>query len=201
MKKKRTLISIFLILMLVCGTMMTAYASENLSESQDIQIATTEEERDAFFEEAMVDILNNLEKENSLRGPKYHYKTVYKPYKYKTLSGYAGNQVQGGYKFPTGGGFWFTDSGGPTVSGSVNIGLPKPYDFISVSINLGKKGSSGLWVKAPSNKYYYKLYVSKVMEMRPYIIYRAPAGTNNWKIYSGGAVPIVYSVTSSAKKV
>ena len=81
------------------------------------------------------------------------------------------------------------------------MGLPKPYDIVSVSINLGKKGTSGLWVAVPSSSSYYKLYVSKKMELRPYITYRAPVGTENWEVYVGGAVPVVYSVTASAKKI
>lgn len=202
MRKFRSLLSICLVIMLSCCLSISAYASDLLTEPEEVCVTTTESERDAVFEKAMSEILESMEQENSLtRGPKYRYKTDYKPYKYKTLSGYAGNQVAGGYKFPTGGGFWFTDSGGPEVSGSVNVGLPKPYDIVSVSINLGKKGTSGLWVAVPSSSSYYKLYVSKKMELRPYITYRAPVGTENWEVYAGGAVPVVYSVTASAKKI
>lgn len=122
MVKIRRLFSVCLVIVLTCVFSISAYASKNSTEAKGICITTTEAERDAAFEEAMRKILNNIEKENSLaRGPKYHYKTVYKTYKYKTLSGYAGNQVKGGYKFPTGGGFYFTDSGGPTVSGTVSV--------------------------------------------------------------------------------
>lgn len=202
MVKLRRLLSVSLVTVLTFVFSITTYASENTTEPEEVCITTTEAERDAAFEKAIGEILENIEKENPVtRGPQYHYKTEYKPYKYKTLSGYAGNQVAGGYKFPTGGGFWFTDSGGPTVSGTVSVGLPKPFDMVSVSINLGQKGSSGLWVSAPSSSYYYKLYVSKKMELRPYITYRARVGTENWEVYSGGAVPVVYSVTASAKKV
>lgn len=83
----------------------------------------------------------------------------------------------------------------------MSVGLPKPFDMVSVSINLGQKGSSGLWVSVPSSSYYYKLYVSKVMELRPYVTYRARVGTENWEVWDGGAVPIVYSVSASAKRV
>ena len=188
--------------MLSCCLSIPAYASNILIEPEGVCITTTEPERDAAFEKAMSEILENMEQKNLFaRGPRYHYKAEYKPYKYKTLSGYAGNQVVGGYKFPTGGGFWFTDSGGPEVKGSVNVGLPAPFNVVSVSINLSKKGTSGLWVSAPSTSSYYKLYVSKKMELRPYITYRAPVGTENWEVYVGGAVQAVYSVTASAKKL
>lgn len=202
MVKFRRLISVCLVTVLICAFSIPAYASENSIESKEISITTTEAERDAAFEKAMEEILENIEKENSVtRGPKYHYKTVYKTYKYKILSGYAGNQPKGGHKFPTGGGFWFTDSGGPTVSGTVSVGLPKPYNMVSVSINLGKSGSSGTFVLVPSPKYYYKLHISKKMELRPYITYRAPVGTKKWEVYTGGAVPVVHSITARAKKV
>lgn len=203
MIKIRRLLSICLVTVLTGAFSIPAYASaENSTEPEEVCFTTTEAERDAAFEKAMGEILEKIENENPVaRGPKYHYKTEYKAYKYTTLSGYAGNQVAGGYKFPTGGGFWFTDSGGPSVSASVSVGLPKPYDMFSVSINLGQKGSSGLWVSVPSSSSYYKLYISKKMELRPYITYRARVGTENWEIYSGGAVPVVYSVSASARKV
>lgn len=106
-----------------------------------------------------------------------------------------------GDRFETDWGFGFTDSGGPSVSASVNIGLPKPYDYFSVSINLGTSGTKGKFVEVPTTEHYYKLYVEKTMELRPYITYRAPVGTENWEIYNGGAVPIVYRVNQYAKRV
>lgn len=203
MVKFKCLLSVCLVTVLTCAFSIPTYASTlNPTDPEEVCMNTTEAERDAAFEKAMGEILAKIENENSVtRGPQYHYKTEYKAYKYTTLSGYAGNQVAGGYKFPTGGGFWFTDSGGPSVSASVSVGLPKPYDMFSVSINLGQKGSSGLWVSVPSSSYYYKLYISKKMELRPYVTYRARSGTENWEVWNGGAVPVVYSVSASAKKV
>ena len=61
---------------------------------------------------------------------KARFKYEHFDYQYKTLKGYAGNQLSGGYKFPTGGGFYFSDSGGPNVSGSVSLSLPAPYNFV-----------------------------------------------------------------------
>lgn len=204
MKFKRFL-SISLIAALTCTCSLPAFASgknaDNV-ESEKICITTTQEERDAIFEEAMKEVLAKTEQESTVtRGPQYHYKTEYLPYRYTTLRGFAGNQVAGGYRFPSGGGFWFTDSGGPVVSTSVNIGLPSPYSFVTVSANLGQKGSSGLWVSAPASNNYYKLYVSKTMEVRPYATYRAPVGTENWQLYNSGAVSVVYQVIPEARVV
>lgn len=115
------------------------------------------------------------------------------------------NQVAGGYQFPTGGGFWFTDNGGPSVSGSINLSLPAPFNSLSFSINLGQKGSSGLFVTAPDTTHYFKLYVSKEMEITPYVIYRKRVGAEHdsdpWEIDSASVLQSVYSVSASARIV
>lgn len=198
----KRLLSVGLIAVLTFTVSVPIYASEEMTEPEKVYIETTKEERDAIFEEAMQEILNKTTQDNVVtRGPQYHYKTEYLAYRYVTLRGFAGNQLAGGYQFPTGGGFWFTDSGGPVVSTSVNIGLPAPYNLVSVSVNLGQKGSSGQWVAVPSSNYYYKLYVTKTMEVRPYATYRAPVGTQNWELYNSGAVSVQYSQSAEARRV
>lgn len=101
------------------------------------------------------------------------YETVYGTAKTVTIGGYAGNQPAGGRRFNTGGGFWFSDSGGPTAS--LNVSFPAPYDLISVSVTLGSVGSSGVFVLAPDTTHYFKLYVSKkfVYSHMSYIIQTA----------------------------
>ena len=141
------------------------------------------------------------EDESGTKGPKYHYKTEYLSYKYKTVGGYAGNQNAGGYRFQTGGGFWYSDSGGPSVSGSISLSFPAPFNVIQFSVSLGNKSSSGQFVTVPNTTDYFKLYVSKKMEIRPYAVYRAKSGTQNWELYSVGGVPVTYSVNAYAKKV
>ena len=97
------------------------------------------------------------------------YETVYGTAKTVTIGGYAGNQPAGGRRFNTGGGFWFSDSGGPTAS--LNVSFPAPYDLISVSVTLGSVGSSGVFVLAPDSTHYFKLYVSKKVRVQPYVVY------------------------------
>lgn len=194
--------SAVLTMVLLATSFTEVYGSDiqNLEATSEIPVTTvttTVAERDRIFAEAMKSIIP----ENEINGPEYIYGQELLDYEYVTLDGYAGNQVAGGYNFPTGGGFWFTDSGGPEVSGSVNLGLPAPYDLISVSVNLGKKGTSGLFVDAPNTTDYFKLYITKVMEVRPYIVTRKRAGTDDWEIYNVGSVNVVYSVSASAKKV
>ncbi len=134
------------------------------------------------------------------------YKTVWLDTEYKTLSGYAGNQYVGGYNFPGGGGFYYSSSGGPSVSGSVSISFPYPYNMVSVSIgtNLGEKSNSvGQYVAVPANSSYYKLYVSKLMEVRPYVVYSRPISNPQagWQVYAKNTHSTVYSMSLRAKKL
>ena len=184
---------------------LTAFAAESsyskkILIGKNFSIKTSVEERDQQFEQAMVQVLSALQEEGGEKGPQYHYRTEYLPYQYKTVGGYAGNQVAGGYCFPTGGGFWYTDSGGPSVSGSITLSFPSPYNFVSFSVNLGQKSSSGQYVAVPNTTDYFKLYISKVIEVRPYAIYVRSA-TQDWTLYMVGAVPITYSISAYAKKV
>lgn len=78
----------------------------------------------------MAKVMEQLEGPTLTRDNKERFKYEHFDYQYKTLKGYAGNQLSGGYKFPTGGGFYFSDSGGPNVSGSVSLSLPAPYNFV-----------------------------------------------------------------------
>lgn len=196
---KRT-ISIIISCVCIFTSIIPIHAHDFVAEQYAIPmvITTTQDERDQIFAETMAAIIP----ENEINGPQYHYGYEPLPYEYITLSGFAGNQVAGGYQFPTGGGFYFSDSGGPEVSGSINLSLPSPYDWISVSVNLGQRSeTSGLFVTVPNKTDYFKLFVSKVVEVRPYIVTRKRAGTDNWEFYSAGSVHITYSVSASAKKV
>lgn len=204
----KKLISIVLSVALLFGLSVPAYAAESFSDnssvySKQIITITTKEERDAIHEKAMEEIMSEIIKNDSVaRGPQYHYRSDFLPYEYKYLSGFAGNQLRDGYKFPTGGGFYYSDSGGPSVSGSFNVSLPKPYDVVSLSVNLGvKSDSGGQFVIAPSTTKFYKLYVTKKIEVRPHITYRARPGTDDWEFVSAGAVNIPVAAIPEAKEV
>lgn len=196
-----------LAVVMVMGMSVTAFAQEPNKDTasseahRGVTIETTEEYRDQVFDETMAQIMSSLESQSVEKGPQYHYKTEYYSYQYKTVGGYAGNQAAGGYRFQTGGGFGYSESGGPSVSGSVSLSLPAPYNFVSFSVNLGNNSSSGKFVTVPNTTDYFKLYVSKVVEVRPYAVYRARSGTENWELDSVGGVPITYSVNAYAKKV
>lgn len=130
------------------------------------------------------------------------WKVEYGSSKTVTVSGYAGNQESGGKRFKTGGGFYYSDSGGPSVSFSVSF--PWPLDIASGSIGLGKSGSSGVFVSVPSKKYFYKLYITKKVKVTPHITYKREKNSKGkyvWKKWSSGHNSVVTSTTYEAKKV
>lgn len=128
-----------------------------------------------------------------------NWKTVYGTKKTVTLKGYAGNQLPGGRKFPTGGGFYFSDSGGPTVS--VSVSYSSPYVPVSVSVGLGNSSTSGQFVTVPNKTNYFKLYVSKDVQVQPYIVYQRTNSSSPWKVYYRGKVQTVQRASAYAKKV
>ena len=146
-------------------------------------------------------IENDIKNNNTVKGPRYKYKAVYLSPVYTNIGGYAGNQLPGGYQFSTGGGFYYSPAGGPTVSGSITVSLPAPYNVCSFSINLGNTGSFGTFVKVPSTVGYYKLYVVKTMKVVPYKVFRARVGTNNWQYYSAGSGVSLYDSDQYAVRV
>ena len=147
------------------------------SEANMIVITTSKEERDKQFNDAMAKVMEQLEGPTLTRDNKERFKYEHFDYQYKTLSG--------GYKFPTGGGFYFSDSGGPNVSGSVSLSLPAPYNFVSISVGLGNRSTtSGLYVTVPNKTDYFKLYVEKEMEVRPYAIYKQNKHTREYELYT-----------------
>lgn len=168
-----------------------------------ISATTTQEQIDPSLQAEADAIIAIAQSEDAAvpYGPQYHYKTEYYATQYKTISGFAGNQLPGGYRFPSGGGFWYTDSGGPSFTVSASLNFPPPYDMVSVSVNLGEKGSSGQYVAAPNTTDYFKLYVMKTVAIRPYAVLRARSGTEDWEVYHVSCTESTYSVSAYAKKV
>lgn len=206
---KKILLVINLIGILIFTFSIPAYAdtveADDAAESKHTIVTTTEAERDAMYEKEMEKVMEKIEKEDSIaKGPKYQYKTVKKSPVYTTAKGYAGNQVAGGYRFKTGGGFWHTDSGGPSIDAQATVNFPAPFEKVfAFSVTLGVKGpsNSGIYVEAPDKTNYYRLYIKKTMEVRRSITYRAPKGTDDWEVYNCTSVPVLYKIDASAKKV
>ena len=195
--------TIFVALLTLLSMTSVAFADTNVSDEHSVlrennfvleKSSDLQKEVDKIIEK---DIKNN----NTLKGPRYKYKTVYLSPVYTKVGGYAGNQLPGGYQFPTGGGFYYSPAGGPTVSGSITVSLPAPFNVCSFSINLGTTGSFGTFINVPSTTGYYKLYVSQTMRVVPYKIFRARVGTNNWQLYNCGSGASLYDSDQYAVRV
>lgn len=90
----------------------------------------------------------------------------------KVFGGFAGNQPPGGNRFATGGSFYWLDSGGPSATVSVGLtGWDGLWKLISVSVSLGTSSSSGKIVDVPNTVDYFKLYIEKTYDCKPYITY------------------------------
>ena len=201
--KKTFIVVMAILLVLVFSTSTVSFASSNDSNEHQTLFSS-----DILLENSTADqlelnrIIDNNSSDNILKGPRYKYKTVYLNPVYKKVSGYAGNQPEGGTSFPSGGGFYYSDGGGPVVSASVTVSLPYPYNVCSFSINLGSSvKSSGNFVTVPSTTGYYKLFIVKTMKIVPYKVLRARVGTNNWEFYNGGSSKSVYARDLSAVRV
>lgn len=95
-----------------------------------------------------------------------------------TVGGYAGNQPSGGSKFSTGGGFYWADKGGPTISASVNFGVGF-QDIYSFSVSLGiatDNGTFGYFVEVPNTRDHFKLYITKTYRVQKINIYKHSNG-------------------------
>ncbi|WP_278951591.1 hypothetical protein [Lactobacillus apis] len=115
--------------------------------------------------------------------------------KYPSAKGYAGNQPSKGTRFKSGGGFYWSTSGGPVVS------VSSGFSGFSFSVNLGTKGSSGYYVAAPNKKDYFKLYVKKTYKAEKLAFYGHPynhqSGPKQFLYY--GHRKSLYSQSASAK--
>lgn len=120
------------------------------------------------------------------------YKTEYSGWKTVSAKGYPGNQPFGGMMFPTGGGFYISDDGGPVISVALNFpGLPAPFQKYSISVSLGNvSNSGGLYANAPRTDTYYRCVVEREYRVNAYVIYHRswsePDWAYVWNEWSGG---------------
>lgn len=107
-----------------------------------------------------------------------YYTTVVGQKESKTVDGEVGNQLVGGYRFSMGGGFFYSDNGGPEaqISFSATVPIPGLNLPVSVGISLGVRSDTfGMIVNVPDNVNYYKLWVKKDVEITPVGVYRVPS--------------------------
>lgn len=116
----------------------------------------------------------------------------------RVFSGFAGNQPAEGNRFATGGGFYFSDNGGPSVT--LNISFPSPFNTLSASVNLGNSSSSGKFVLVPDTIHYFKLFVEKTYDCRPFIVWAIDSNGNKTR-YATDISKIHISTNQYAKRV
>lgn len=196
-------LSLILTLTLIATMSAVSFANESQENNAVIIMQKTDAEVDAELQQQIDLEISKITGQGgiSTRGnggsDPNNWKTEYGTTRYITLGGYAGNQYAGGTRFPTGGGFYFQDYGGPDVSASVNFG--SGFFSGSISVSLGTASSTGKFVTVPSTSYYYKLYVSKVVKAQPYTVYQKVNGY--WQVYYQGYSQSTYSVSAYAARV
>jgi len=124
--------------------------------------------------------------------------------KYQTVTGCPGNQPANGTYFSTAGGsFGYTPDGGPAQSVSVNLGLG--YGIVNMSITLGQlsSGSISYLFNVPSSMLpgYFKLKVSKTVEIKPYTVYYRTGEGAPWEESLRSYITNLYDVTHSIEKI
>lgn len=115
------------------------------------------------------------------------------------ISGYPANQPTNGSRFHTGGGDYYSESGGPIQSLTISFG--DPFGIVNVGVSIGETGSSGAFVEAPDTANYYKLYIVKTVEVQLYIAYYRDAEGLPWQVVYVGESSVVTNVTAYAVAV
>ncbi|BDR74102.1 hypothetical protein K144316041_p10300 (plasmid) [Clostridium tetani] len=193
MKKYFHLLIVCLMLFLPMTTVSAAYENNEKIIPKEI--------RDADIEKQINEALNK-NKINTLSDRDYYYTTEVVETKYKTVGGFAGGQLLGGYRFQTGGGFYWDESGGPTIGG--NVSFSAPYKLVGFLVNLGiasTNSSYGKYVSVPNTYQYFKLYVEKTMEVRKVNVYRQKYTGGTKELWDTMYPSTPYSQNQYAKSV
>lgn len=195
----KKVVSLILLLVVCFSTGITAFAAENQTSETIVVYEKTQAEIDEEVDRQIQEQLERLQAgqitpRNSHGGSQW--KTESGPKKTVTVSGFAGDQLSGGYRFPTGGGFYHSNSGGPSVGASVSF--PTPYLSVGISVSMGNKSGSGTWVSAPDRTSYWKLYVAKDVEVQPYIVYKKQNGA--WRVWYRGTTQVIKRFSVSVRK-
>lgn len=124
------------------------------------------------------------------RGPQYHYKSIPLESTETSARNLAAGQDRGGAYFSKTTRIHYSLSGGLSTTASVTVNLPKPYNCISFSVDIGRKASGvseycvGLEDGQSPGNYY--LMITKYYDVDPYVVYRKRAGAadidENWVI-------------------
>lgn len=208
---KKYFFFLFLLSVIILSQSFTSYAvsANTLGKSDDkitiFQNKMTEKEIEEEHKRQIEDeLLRMIESSGEIKpfDVPSDYRIEYGTRKSGRVENFAGNQNTG-VRFPTGGGFYFSDSGGPSVL--LNIGFPEPYSLFSLSVPLGTTSQSGLYVSAPNTTDYFKLSVIKDLSVQPYITYKRSIdpilGVEKWVVFNKSHNYTHVGTQAYAKKV
>lgn len=209
MTKHVRLTSLVLAMVVFTSMAMPAYATENPTHKNYDGIITTYQRPEEEVDKELMEMIR-MENEStfetySLTMPKAppKWKYDYGTPVYTDVSGWAGNQISGGYNLPGGGMLIYSPSGGPEVS--VSVSLSDPWGIFTGRVGIGTKvGNSStitLACTVPADQYYYKIYATKTMKIQPWTSYYFDYTNQEWVEYMSSSTMTEYSHSAYAKRV
>lgn len=199
----KRIISLIVLLSLIIPTALSPVYAVHASSDQTYIIP--QEIRDANFQQQIEHQINAIQNSiSTLRDDRYHtYYNETVETQIKTVSGFAGQQPSGGVQFETGGSFYWKDSGGPEVNFSVTFSAPVKVIDLSVGLGISAKSSDSVAyiVNVPASSGFYKLHVTKNMEVRHVIIWETDTRTGVTKKYMDMYPSTLQSYSLGARKV
>ncbi|MCG1013284.1 MAG: hypothetical protein GX892_01685 [Thermoanaerobacteraceae bacterium] len=166
--KKRLMVYFLLTIFLLFNIPLAFGMTKQSSKSLIYEYIVPEVEKNAEYKKQIQEIMNELPTGDY----DYIYEVEYGPIKEVTIEGFLANQPRNGTKFPGGGGFYCSTSGGAKYS--VSVSFPEPFDMVTVSAELGyvSNSVSGVYIEAPNTTDYWKAYGEKDFEVQPIIVWK-----------------------------
>jgi len=185
-------ICMFLILVMVLSmSPATALATE--SQEGDVILFTharSEAELEAELEADVARYLSRMRTNNRTRVIQNGTRSTF-------IEGRPAGQLPGGERFVNGGGWWLSQSGGPTIS--VRVQLPAPWNMISVAANMGTRGTTGTYHNAPDRTNFWHLY-NRVEMRTSYWTIEEEVAPGGWVVFQRGQTTQRWSSTGFARR-
>lgn len=168
-------------ILLAFTTLSTAVFADNDLTGETVRGYKFDGDIDKYLEEQIeLSVWNEMQKTNDIRSARMsEWYVEYSSPVYVHATGYAGNQPAKGKSFgDSGGSFFYSASGGPSVSVTATIG--GAWGNISFSIPIGQCADNTSYIINVPGRGYYKLWVDKTICVKPYTLYTKQSGTNTW---------------------
>nr|WP_326171362.1 hypothetical protein [uncultured Oscillibacter sp.] len=178
-KKIKKLTALLLTLVMSLALAVPCFAAEPNDSEPVVLPGYVIDGRDKTSEEIdqeITDYINSLV--DSLSGTarvQTYYRAVSLSPVRDSVTGFPGNQKPEGYRLGEGGFLYYSEDGGPEATITLSLALAYgPASFsLGVSVPMGNRsnGTIGLGVPVPDSVNYYKLKVTKNVEIHPIAIY------------------------------